>query len=144
MSSTPAPMRMHSKSSPRKRSQIPSLTKRSQRMKSALIHFCFSVVTAATASAFVSVTNTKSRPLLASTVSDDPVGLVELKRASPAKRGPVPSRSIPFLTCNPLLDGELAGDVGFDPLNFAKNKEALWEFREAEVKHARLAMLVRP
>jgi hypothetical protein len=40
------------------------------------------------------------------------------------------------------LDGSLAGDVGFDPLGFAKNKEDLWNYREAEVKHARLAMLV--
>jgi Chlorophyll A-B binding protein len=104
---------------------------------------CCSVATVGSTSAFVHVTKSQSRPLLASTVSDEPVDLVEIKRSSPAKRGPVPSRSIPFLTCNPVLDGELAGDFGFDPLNFAKNKEALWEFREAEVKHARLAMLVR-
>ncbi len=31
--------------------------------------------------------------------------------------------------------------MGFDPLGLAKNKELLWEYREAEVKHARLAML---
>jgi hypothetical protein len=39
------------------------------------------------------------------------------------------------------LDGSLAGDVGFDPLGFAKNSADLMKFREAEVKHARLAML---
>ena len=32
-------------------------------------------------------------------------------------------------------------DVGFDPLGFAKNKEDLLNYREAEIKHARLAML---
>jgi len=31
--------------------------------------------------------------------------------------------------------------VGFDPLRLAKNREELFYFREAEIKHARLAML---
>lgn len=39
------------------------------------------------------------------------------------------------------LDGTLAGDNGFDPLRLAKNKETLFTMREAEYKHARLAML---
>lgn len=39
------------------------------------------------------------------------------------------------------LDGTLAGDVGFDPLGFAGSKNALYWMREAEIKHARLAML---
>lgn len=39
------------------------------------------------------------------------------------------------------LDGTLAGDLGFDPLGIASNKERLFLFREAETKHARLAML---
>jgi hypothetical protein len=54
------------------------------------------------------------------------------------------SQSLPFLVCpSALADcNELAGNVGFDPLGLAKNKEQLWEFREAEIKHARLAMLV--
>lgn len=53
------------------------------------------------------------------------------------------SQSLPFLVCpSALADcNELAGNVGFDPLGLAKNKEQLWEFREAEIKHARLAML---
>lgn len=37
--------------------------------------------------------------------------------------------------------GTLAGDNGFDPLRLARNKEQLFLFREAEYKHARLAML---
>mmetsp|Transcript_28571 Transcript_28571/g.43926 ORF Transcript_28571/g.43926 Transcript_28571/m.43926 type:complete len:265 (+) Transcript_28571:121-915(+) len=46
-----------------------------------------------------------------------------------------------FDSNSPVLDGELAGDYGFDPLRLAKDKESLWAYREAEVKHARLAML---
>ena len=41
----------------------------------------------------------------------------------------------------PLLDGTHAGDAGFDPLGFSKTNEDLFVFQEAEVKHARLAML---
>merc|ERR1712006_83544 len=37
--------------------------------------------------------------------------------------------------------GTLAGDMGFDPLQIADNSEKLAWYREAEVKHARLAML---
>jgi len=51
------------------------------------------------------------------------------------------SQAIPFLKCPPYLNGELAGDVGFDPLGFGKNEDVLMEMREAEMKHARLAML---
>lgn len=51
------------------------------------------------------------------------------------------SQSIPFLSRPKFLTGELAGDVGFDPLNLATNKEILYEYREAEIKHSRLAML---
>ena len=39
------------------------------------------------------------------------------------------------------LTGEMAGDVGFDPLGFAKDTSTLLSMREAEIKHARLAML---
>merc|ERR1719238_874062 len=38
-------------------------------------------------------------------------------------------------------DQTLAGDMGFDPLQLADNSEKLAWYREAEVKHARLAML---
>jgi hypothetical protein len=38
-------------------------------------------------------------------------------------------------------DGKLAGDVGFDPLQLADSSAALAWYREAEMKHARLAML---
>jgi hypothetical protein len=61
----------------------------------------------------------------------------------PTQKGKKMSESIPFLKCPPLLgESDLAGNFGFDPLGLAKNKEQLWDYREAEVKHARLAMLV--
>jgi len=51
------------------------------------------------------------------------------------------SQAIPFLYRPPILTGELAGDAGFDPLQLSKNREQLYYYREAEIKHARLAML---
>uniref|UniRef100_A0A7S0RJT1 Chlorophyll a-b binding protein, chloroplastic n=1 Tax=Pyramimonas obovata TaxID=1411642 RepID=A0A7S0RJT1_9CHLO len=39
------------------------------------------------------------------------------------------------------LDGTLPGDFGFDPLGFGKNPEMLAKFKEAELMHARWAML---
>lgn len=40
-----------------------------------------------------------------------------------------------------ILDGSLAGDAGFDPFGIAKSRENLFLLREAEIKHARIAML---
>lgn len=57
------------------------------------------------------------------------------------KTTPTMSEAIPFLERPAMLDGTLAGDVGFDPLGFAKNEESLLAYREAEIKHGRLAML---
>ena len=54
---------------------------------------------------------------------------------------PAMSTALPFMARPAALDGSLAGDVGFDPLGFAKSESDLMNFREAEVKHARLAML---
>jgi len=51
------------------------------------------------------------------------------------------SKSIPFLRRPPQLTSTLAGDVGFDPLNFASTQYKLLNYREAEIKHSRLAML---
>ncbi|KAL7489188.1 hypothetical protein ACHAW6_014781 [Cyclotella cf. meneghiniana] len=51
------------------------------------------------------------------------------------------STSIPFLRRPRFLTGRFAGDVGFDPLGFASSMEQLVYYREAEVKHARIAML---
>merc|ERR1719201_906589 len=52
------------------------------------------------------------------------------------------SKALPFMKRPQLLDGTLAGDVGFDPFNFAGDDKAnLINMREAEIKHGRLAML---
>jgi Chlorophyll A-B binding protein len=61
----------------------------------------------------------------------------------PSKSLPKMSESLPFMLRPQALDGSMAGDVGFDPFGFAKTKEDLMYYREAEIKHARLAMLVR-
>jgi Chlorophyll A-B binding protein len=59
----------------------------------------------------------------------------------PAPVLPKMSESMPFMERPAALDGSLVGDVGFDPLGFAKSKDDLLNYREAEIKHARLAML---
>jgi hypothetical protein len=51
------------------------------------------------------------------------------------------SLSLPFMERPAMLTGSLAGDVGFDPVGFAQSEGALLSYREAEVKHGRLAML---
>mmetsp|Transcript_17153 Transcript_17153/g.34363 ORF Transcript_17153/g.34363 Transcript_17153/m.34363 type:complete len:196 (+) Transcript_17153:339-926(+) len=54
------------------------------------------------------------------------------------------SPSLPFLSRPPLLDGSMAGDVGFDPLGLSMIDDVgidLYWLREAEIKHARVAML---
>lgn len=51
------------------------------------------------------------------------------------------SKSLPFMIRPAALDGTFAGDVGFDPLGLAQDKKWLFNYREAEIKHARLAML---
>jgi hypothetical protein len=48
----------------------------------------------------------------------------------------------PLFASPKFLTGKYAGDVGFDPLGFASSVEQLVHYREAEVKHARIAMLV--
>lgn len=60
---------------------------------------------------------------------------------SPPPQAPKMSKAIPFMKTPKHLDGTLAGDVGFDPLGFADSKSNLLLYREAEIKHARLAML---
>jgi len=54
------------------------------------------------------------------------------------------SAALPFLNRPALLDGSMAGDVGFDPLGLSDIDDVgvdLYWLREAEVKHARVAML---
>jgi len=52
------------------------------------------------------------------------------------------SQALPFAPRPKLLDGTMAGDVGFDPFGFGgADKDSLMNMREAEIKHSRLAML---
>merc|ERR1719240_499030 len=48
---------------------------------------------------------------------------------------------LPAIQTMMVGDGTLAGDMGFDPLQIADNSGKLAWYREAEIKHARLAML---
>lgn len=68
---------------------------------------------------------------------DDVPEVVEVPKVSLPKM----SESLPFLTRPAALDGTMVGDVGFDPFGFAKTKSDLINYREAEIKHCRLAML---
>jgi hypothetical protein len=51
------------------------------------------------------------------------------------------SKAIPFLKQGKLLDGSMVGDAGFDPLDLAENPVLLDNYREAEIRHCRIAML---
>lgn len=54
------------------------------------------------------------------------------------------SAALPFMNRPPLLDGSMAGDVGFDPLGLSNIDDVgidLYWLREAEIKHCRVAML---
>jgi len=54
------------------------------------------------------------------------------------------SKSLPFMNRPPLLDGSMAGDVGFDPLGLSTINDVgidLYWLREAEIKHCRICML---
>lgn len=57
------------------------------------------------------------------------------------RKAPREAEWFPFLLSPPALDGTYAGDVGFDPLGFSKDKATLVRMRDAELKHSRLAML---
>lgn len=57
------------------------------------------------------------------------------------RKAPRQAKWFPMLLSPFALDGSMAGDVGFDPLGFSKDKESLYRMREAEIKHCRLAML---
>jgi hypothetical protein len=87
----------------------------------------------------VSFSSSSSSPLLAMVSTPN--------QSTNNKPPPTPlskySKSIPFLRRPPNLDGTTyAGDVGFDPFNFSSSSpEQLVYYREAEMKHSRLAML---
>jgi hypothetical protein len=98
-----------------------------------------SLLFVSTTTGFLSPVVTHSRPVTTVvSISDSD----DIPSILPTQRGKVMSESIPFLKCPlVLLDSDLAGNVGFDPLRLANNQEKLMDYREAEIKHARLAML---
>lgn len=77
---------------------------------------------------------------MADTPADD-VAPAEEVEVTPEPELPAMSAALPFMSRPAALDGSMVGDVGFDPLGFAKNQDDLVKYREAEIKHARLAML---
>jgi len=54
---------------------------------------------------------------------------------------PPPPPPLPKIKTMRVGDGTLAGDLNFDPLEISNTPGALAWYREAEIKHARLAML---
>jgi len=98
------------------------------------------LATVASASAFVAP-STKSNMALRMSEDTTEVSDIPEPIAPPAPVAPSMSQALPFMAKPVALDGSLAGDVGFDPLGFAKNSDDLMKYREAEIKHARLAML---
>jgi len=67
-----------------------------------------------------------------------PVQHVATRAAAPVMQEK--SQAIPFLKKPPALDGSMAGDIGFDPLQISDLVPLNWS-REAELKHARVCML---
>jgi hypothetical protein len=98
------------------------------------------LASAVSASAFVAP-STKSN--MALRMSEEPTEVPDILEpiAPPLELTPSMSQALPFMARPSALDGTLAGDVGFDPLGFAKNSDDLMKYREAEIKHSRLAML---
>jgi hypothetical protein len=83
-------------------------------------------VITSTASAFVAPSGVKGK-------------VTALSMAKPA--GPSMSKAVPFLKQPSLLNGSMVGDVGFDPFDLAENPTLLENYREAEIRHCRIAML---
>merc|ERR1719407_199903 len=69
-------------------------------------------------------------------------GTVRMTVAEPtATIEPPPPPPLPKIQTMMVGDKTLAGDMNFDPLQLADSPGKLAWFREAEIKHARLAML---
>ena len=90
------------------------------------------LATASTASAFVPLASKNAATV--SRMSEEPEAVEStVEEEIPAVVAPRKSQALPWMEVSPALDGTMAGDVGFDPLGFAKTKEDLMNYREAEV-----------
>jgi len=110
--------------------------KQKNKMKLSITLFLTSIVSS---SAFVAVGKSGCSAPLQMSDPNSPDG--EWREPEPVKKVAIKSQALPFMNAPLTLDGSMAGDVGFDPLGFAKTQMDLSTYREAEVKHARLAML---
>ena len=95
----------------------------------------------ATVSGFVAPSTNANAALHMSEETNEATDISEATATPPIPQAPTMSQALPFMARPVALDGTLAGDVGFDPLGFAKNSDDLMKYREAEIKHSRLAML---
>jgi hypothetical protein len=98
----------------------------------------------ATSSAFVAPSSMRQSTSMSMADISNESTEVAAEELAPIDETPVlpeMSMSMPFMKRPVALTGALAGDVGFDPIGFAKSEDDLMNYREAEVKHARLAML---
>merc|ERR1719164_318762 len=75
------------------------------------------------------------------TVAPRSVPTVRMDAAAEVMEAPPAPPPLPKIKTMMVGDGTLAGDMNFDPLMIADNSDKLAWYREAEIKHARLAML---
>ena len=85
-------------------------------------------------------------PSFVPSVAPLPAASVRARVAMNVIEEPLPGETVltkekPPFTTMVVGDGTLAGDMGFDPLLIADSPKKLAWFREAEIRHARLAML---
>jgi len=74
------------------------------------------------------------------TMSEEDLARAKANRPDEATRPPPPEK-VAIVSKLRVGDKQLAGDYGFDPLQLADSPKTLAFYREAEIKHARLAML---
>lgn len=106
-------------------------------MKLSLVAFLASITSTA---AFVPLSSTKTASTSKISQTDEEEIVEEIRSGEPTEQEPVVSpgmsQALPWMERPAALDGSLPGDAGFDPLGFAKTKEDLYNYRDAEVSAA--------
>lgn len=104
---------------------------------------CLLLVIVSVADAFVALNGKKAIASfsLPSTIDDNADNAVQVVSRPTLNKM---SQALPFLKCPIILteNSDVPGNAGFDPLGFVQDKDDLIAYQEAEIKHARLAMLV--